>query len=225
MNKDIKKYLRDSMKGYGVYSRKLESRLNQTFSEKYYSLISAGVESETAREQVYAYIDTKLKTLVIPKNKYLFPFLMGILAVCISSFELFFSLMYNLVYFYSGEMGIVTGGIAIIIILYLILARRSYRWYDFLVMGIMLVSWGASFFQIFPFIFSTGEGGSRALDYIFPCVITITTYINKWVTEPTITYVFCPNFLVGAGIFITTLIMFIKQRAKIKARYLFYNEV
>ena len=144
---------------------------------------------------------------------------MGILALCISVLEMLASLLVARLDVYRASMPVCVAGIVVILILYLILKRGSYRWYDFLILGVMLASWIASTILLLPdFLFNYTPGSAHKLDFSFPCLF-ISRVHRDWMGEGvwSASKVFYPNFLVSLCIFVPAFILFLREKIRLAA--------
>ena len=159
MKTRIKRYIYDTMKNYGVSGGKTAKELYSACCDEYDMQISNGAAQEQAYSAAVANVEEIVKGMVRPANKFTFSLSMGVLALIISIGEMFASLLDD-VYFYNVEMPIVLAGWVIIAILYAIFARRSLRWYNFVILGALLILWLASFFSLFVYFFFNGLPGA-----------------------------------------------------------------
>lgn len=215
MNDKIKKYVRDTMKSYGVCDYKLQRELISACCDEYSMQTANGATPYDAYEAAISNVDDIVKGMVKPGNKFGFSLGMGILALVISIGEMIASLLDN-VYFYNAEMAIVCAGWVIIMIIYAVVCRNRLRWYNFAILGVLLISWLVSFFCLFPYFFFNGPPGCwQRFYFIFPCVFERHMH-RDWFADDEIwtNYVFYANFLVSFAVFITTLALFIHEKVK-----------
>lgn len=216
MNDKIKKYVRDTMKSYGVCDYKLQRELISACCDEYNMQTANGVAPYEAYEAAILNVDDIVKGMVKPGNKFGFSLGMGILALVISIGEMVASLLVANVEFYNVEMLIACALWAIIIILYAIVCRHSLRWYNFLILALLLVSWVVTVYMLLSFFLFEGLPGSwRELEFIFPCVFEERwhrPFMGEGAYETD--YKVYLNFLVSAVTFITTLALFIHEKVK-----------
>ena len=183
--------------------------------------LSNGVGEEGAFNASVANIEEIVKAKVSPHNKFTFALGMGVLALFLSAMEMIASLLVRNIEFYSVEIPVVWLGLGVILILYLIFKRRSYRWFDFIVLGVLLLSWFATLYQLLGvFLFNYTPGSYNDLNFIFPCIFDYRVH-REWMGEGnySTTYFFYSNFLVSFAIFITALVLFIRQKFRIKTNF------
>ena len=219
MKTRIKGYIYDTMKNYGVSGGKTAKELYSACCDEYDMQISNGAAQEQAYSAAVANVEEIVKGMVRPANKFTFSLSMGVLALIISIGEMFASLLDD-VYFYNVEMPIVLAGWVIIAILYAIFARRSLRWYNFVILGALLISWLASFFSLFVYFFFNGPPGCwQRFYFIFPCVFERHMH-RDWFADGEFwtNYIFYSNFLVSLAVFVATLVMFINEKIKKSAK-------
>ena len=218
MNDKIKKYIHDTMKSYNVSNLKLEKELVLACCDEYSMQTANGVSPYEAYEMAISNVVDIVKSMIKPSNKFAFSFGICILALVISIGEMFASLLSACIYFYEVEMAIVCGCWVVIMILYAVIKRKSLRWYNFLILVVLLASWLVSFFIIFPLFFFNGPPGCyQNMSLIFPCVFERHLH-RDWFAEGyyETDYLFYANFLISLVMFVTTLVLFIKERVKIK---------
>ena len=206
------------MKNYDVNDRKLAKELISACCDEYEMQLSNGVGEEGAFNASVANIEEIVKAKVSPHNKFTFALGMGVLALFLSAMEMIASLLVRNIEFYSVEIPVVWLGLGVILILYLIFKRRSYRWFDFIVLGVLLLSWFATLYQLLGvFLFNYTPGSYNDLNFIFPCIFDYRVH-REWMGEGnySTTYFFYSNFLVSFAIFITALVLFMRQKFRIK---------
>ena len=140
MNDKIAQYVRETMKGYGVSDRKLERELILACRDEYEMRLADGAYEDEAFKAAVENIEEIAKSRIPRRNKFAFALGMGILALCLSVLEMLASLLVARLDIYRASMPVCIAGIVVIIALYVILKRGSYRWYDFLILGVMLAS-------------------------------------------------------------------------------------
>ena len=157
--------------------------------------------SNGAGEEAYAAavanIEEIVKSKVSPRNKYAFALGMGVLALFVSVAEMLASLLVRNIEFYGVEIPAVWLGFGVIIILYLIFKRRSYRRHDFVVLGVLFLSWFAVLYQLLAvFLFNYTPGSFNELDFIFPCIFDYRVH-RGWMEDGVYseTYYFYSVFL------------------------------
>ena len=219
MNDKIAQYVRETMKGYGVSDRKLERELISACRDEYEMQLAGGAYEDEAFRAAVENIEEIAKSRISRRNKFAFALGMGILALCISVLEMLASLLVARLDVYRASMPVCVAGIVVILILYLILKRGSYRWYDFLVLGVMLASWIASTLLLLPdFLFNYTPGSAHKLDFSFPCLF-ISRVHRDWMGEGvwSASKVFYPNFLVSLCIFVPAFILFLREKIRLAA--------
>ena len=221
MNDKIAQYVRETMKGYGVSDRKLERELILACRDEYEMRLADGAYEDEAFKAAVENIEEIAKSRISRRNKYAFALGMGILALCISVLEMLASLLVARLDIYRASMPVCIAGIVVIIIvLYVILKRGSYRWYDFLILGVMLSSWIASTILLLPdFLFNYTPGSDHELNFVFPCLFE-TRIHRDWMGDGvwTESYSFYPNFLVSLCIFLPALILFMRERLRLSPK-------
>ena len=220
MNDKIGQYVRETMKSYGVSDRKLERELISACRDEYEMQLAGGAYEDEAFRAAVENIEEIAKSRISRRNKFAFALGMGILALCISVLEMLASLLVARLDVYRASMPVCVAGIVVILILYLILKRGSYRWYDFLILGVMLASWIASTLLLLPdFLFNYTPGSAHKLDFSFPCLF-ISRVHRDWMGEGvwTESYSFYPNFLVSLCIFVPALILFLREKIRLTAK-------
>ena len=218
MREKIKNYVRETMKNYGVNDGKLAKELVSACCDEYEMQLSNGVGEEGAFNASVANIEEIVKAKVSPRNKFTFALGMGVLALFLSAMEMIASLLVRNIELYRVEIPVVWLGLGVILILYLIFKRRSYRWFDFIVLGVLLLSWFATLYQLLGvFLFNYTPGSYNDLNFIFPCIFDYRVH-REWMGEGnySTTYFFYSNFLVSFAIFITALVLFMRQKFRIK---------
>lgn len=159
MNDKIAQYVRETMKGYGVSDRKLERELILACRDEYEMRLADGAYEDEAFRAAVENIEEIAKSRIPRRNKFAFALGMGVLALCISVLEMLASLLVARLDIYRASMPVCIAGIVVIILLYVILKRGSYRWYDFLILGVMLASWIAATILLLPdFLFNYTPG-------------------------------------------------------------------
>lgn len=219
MNDKIGQYVRETMKSYGVSDRKLERELISACRDEYEMQLAGGAYEDEAFRAAVENIEEIAKSRISRRNKFAFAPGMGILALCISVLEMLASLLVARLDVYRASMPVCVAGIVVILILYLILKRGSYRWYDFLVLGVMLASWIASTLLLLPdFLFNYTPGSAHKLDFSFPCLF-ISRVHRDWMGEGvwSASKVFYPNFLVSLCIFVPAFILFLREKIRLAA--------
>ncbi len=219
MNDKIGQYVRETMKSYGVSDRKLERELISACRDEYEMQLAGGAYEDEAFRAAVENIEEIAKSRISRRNKFAFALGMGILALCISVLEMLASLLVARLDVYRASMPVCVAGIVVILILYLILKRGSYRWYDFLVLGVMLASWIASTLLLLPdFLFNYTPGSAHKLDFSFPCLF-ISRVHRDWMEEGvwSASKVFYPNFLVSLCIFVPAFILFLREKIRLAA--------
>ena len=219
MNDKIGQYVRETMKSYGVSDRKLERELISACRDEYEMQLAGGAYEDEAFRAAVENIEEIAKSRISRRNKFAFALGMGILALCISVLEMLASLLVARLDVYRASMPVCVAGIVVILILYLILKRGSYRWYDFLVLAVMLASWIASTLLLLPdFLFNYTPGSAHKLDFSFPCLF-ISRVHRDWMGEGvwSASKVFYPNFLVSLCIFVPALILFLREKIRLAA--------
>ncbi len=220
MNDKIAQYVRETMKGYGVSDRKLERELILACRDEYEMRLADGAYEDEAFKAAVENIEEIAKSRIPRRNKFAFALGMGILALCISVLEMLASLLVAWLDIYRASMPVCIAGIVVIIVLYVILKRGSYRWYDFLILGVMLASWIASTLLFLPdFLYPTMPGTGHKIDFVFPCLFESRTHWptmdeGVWSTR----YFFYPNFLVSLCIFLPALILFMRERLRLSSK-------
>ena len=220
MREKIKNYVHETMKNYDVNDRKLAKELISACCDEYEMQLSNGAGEEEAYSAAVANIEEIVKSKVSPHNKFTFALGMGVLALFLSIAEMIASLLVRNIEFYSIEIPLVWLGFGVIIILYLIFKRRSYRWFDFVVLGVLLLSWFVTLYQLLgDFLFVYTPGSDHELEFVFPCIFKLLVH-REWMGDGfySTSYIFYPNFLVSLAVFITTLVLFIRQKFKLKAK-------
>ena len=219
MNDKIGQYVRETMKSYGVSDRKLERELISACRDEYEMQLAGGAYEDEAFRAAVENIEEIAKSRISRRNKFAFALGMGILALCISVLEMLASLLVARLDVYRASMPVCVAGIVVILILYLILKRGSYRWYDFLVLAVMLASWIASTLLLLPdFLFNYTPGSAHKLDFSFPCLF-ISRVHRDWMEEGvwSASKVFYPNFLVSLCIFVPAFILFLREKIRLAA--------
>ena len=219
MNDKIGQYVRETMKSYVVCDRKLERELISACRDEYEMQLAGGAYEDEAFRAAVENIEEIAKSRISRRNKFAFALGMGILALCISVLEMLASLLVARLDVYRASMPVCVAGIVVILILYLILKRGSYRWYDFLVLGVMLASWIASTLLLLPdFLFNYTPGSAHKLDFSFPCLF-ISRVHRDWMGEGvwSASKVFYPNFLVSLCIFVPAFILFLREKIRLAA--------
>lgn len=220
MREKIKNYVHETMKNYDVNDRKLAKELISACCDEYEMQLSNGAGEEEAYSAAVANIEEIVKSKVSPRNKFTFALGMGVFALLLSVAEMIASLLVRNIEFYSVEIPAVWLGFGVIIILYLIFKRRSYRWFDFVVLGVLILSWFATLYQLLgAFLFNYTPGSYNDLNFIFPCIFDYRVH-REWMGDgvySTASY-FYSNFLVSLAVFITTFALFIRQKFKLKAK-------
>lgn len=218
MHDKIKNHVHETLKNYGVGNRKLEKELVEACVDEYDMQIESGADSTNAFELAVGNIEEIAKSRVSPKNKFAFTFWISIAAFCLACLEMFFSILTASIEIYSSEIIAAMAGIVVTAIVYLIVKRRNYRWYDFVIMAIMLISWAVTYYMLLPTImFNELPGSWHKLDFVFPCIFK--HYIHRdWMAEGdyTVTSKFYPNFIVAFVLLVTTTTLYIRQHFIIK---------
>ena len=220
MNDKIAQYVRETMKGYGVSDRKLERELILACRDEYEMRLADGAYEDEAFKAAVENIEEIAKSRIPRRNKFAFAPGMGILALCISGLEMLASLLVARLDVYRASMPVCIAGIVVIIVLYVILKRGSYRWYDFLILGVMLASWIASTILLLPdFLFNYTPGSDHELNFVFPCLFESCIH-RDWMGEGvwSTSYSFYPNFLVSLCIFLPALILFMRERLRLSPK-------
>ena len=218
MRDRIKSYVRETMKSYDVNDGKLAKELVSACYDEYEMQLSNGAGEEEAYAAAVANIEEIVKSKVSPRNKYAFALGMGVLALFVSVAEMLASLLVRNIEFYGVEIPAVWLGFGVIIILYLIFKRRSYRWHDFVVLGVLFLSWFAVLYQLLAvFLFNYTPGSYNELDFIFPCIFDYRVH-RGWMEDGVYseTYYFYPNFLVSLAVFVTVLVFFVRRHIVLK---------
>lgn len=220
MRDKIEKYISDTMKGYGVSGSAIKNELANACCDEYNMQVEKGVAPYEAYEAAVANVEEIVKGMVKPGNRYAFSLGMGILALVISVGEMLASLLARNIYFYEAEMLVVCAGWIVITVLYAVVCRKSLRWYNFVVLGVLLASWLASLFIIFPLFFFNGPPGcSQHFEFIFPCVFE-RRWRRDWFSPRhyETDYWFYANFIIALATFAAALVLYVNERAKIKLR-------
>lgn len=220
MRDKIEKYISDTMKGYGVSGSAIKNELANACCDEYNMQVEKGVAPYEAYEAAVANVEEIVKGMVKPGNRYAFSFGMGVLALVISVGEMLASLLARNIYFYEAEMLVVCAGWIVIAVLYAVVCRKSLRWYNFVVLGVLLASWLASLFIIFPLFFFNGPPGcSQHFEFIFPCVFE-RRWRRDWFSPGhcETDYWFYANFIIALATFAAVLVLYVNERAKIKLR-------
>ena len=220
MNDKIAQYVRETMKGYGVSDRKLERELILACRDEYEMRLADGAYEDEAFKAAVENIEEIAKSRIPRRNKFAFALGMGILALCISVLEMLASLLVARLDVYRASMPVCIASIVVIIVLYVILKRGSYRWYDFLILGVMLASWIASTILLLPdFLFNYTPGSDHELNFVFPCLFESRIH-RDWMGEGvwSASYSFYPNFLVSLCIFLPALILFLREKLRLSAK-------
>lgn len=220
MRDKIEKYISDTMKGYGVSGSAIKNELANACCDEYNMQVEKGVAPYEAYEAAVANVEEIVKGMVQPGNRYAFSLGMGILALVISVGEMLASLLARNIYFYEAEMLVVCAGWIVITVLYAVVCRKSLRWYNFVVLGVLLASWLASLFIIFPLFFFNGPPGcSQHFEFIFPCVFE-RRWRRDWFSlgRYETDYWFYANFIIALATFAAVLVLYVNERAKIKLR-------
>ena len=220
MRDKIEKYITDSMKSYGVSGSAIKNELANACCDEYNMQVEKGVAPYEAYEAAVANVEEIVKGMVKPGNRYAFSFGMGVLALVISVGEMLASLLARNIYFYEAEMLVVCAGWIVIAVLYAVVCRKSLRWYNFVVLGVLLASWLASLFIIFPLFFFNGPPGcSQHFEFIFPCVFE-RRWRRDWSSPGhyATDYWFYANFIIALATFAAVLVLYVNERAKIKLR-------
>lgn len=218
MRDKIDAYVRDKMKSYGVSDAKLASELAEACRDEYKMQKDGGAEEEKAFGAAVCSVDGIIRNMVKPRNKYGFALGVGILALCVSVMEMLCSLLSRAVYFYNAEMIVAAAGFIIITVVYVAVARRNCRWFNFLFLGVIIISWLVTFFLLLPaFFFNYTPGSYQNLQLIFPCLFKISVH-RDWMAagEAIESYVFYSNFIVSLGVFISALVLYFKQKSALK---------
>lgn len=220
MRDKIEKYISDTMKSYGVSGSAIKNELANACCDEYNMQVEKGVAPYEAYEAAVANVEEIVKGMVKPGNRYAFSFGMGVLALVISVGEMLASLLARNIYFYEAEMLVVCAGWIVIAVLYAVVCRKSLRWYNFVVLGVLLASWLASLFIIFPLFFFNGPPGcSQHFEFIFPCVFE-RRWRRDWFSPEhyETDYWFYANFIIALATFAAVLVLYVNERAKIKLR-------
>lgn len=218
MRDKIEKYISDTMKSYGVSGSAIKNELANACCDEYNMQVEKGVAPYEAYEAAVANVEEIVKGMVKPGNRYAFSFGMGVLALVISVGEMLASLLARNIYFYEAEMLVVCAGWIVIAVLYAVVCRKSLRWYNFVVLGVLLASWLASLFIIFPLFFFNGPPGcSQHFEFIFPCVFE-RRWRRDWFSPGhcETDYWFYANFIIALATFAAVLVLYVNERAKIK---------
>ena len=220
MRDKIEKYISDTMKSYGVSGSAIKNELANACCDEYNMQVEKGVAPYEAYEAAVANVEEIVKGMVKPGNRYAFSLGMGVLALVISVGEMLASLLARNIYFYEAEMLVVCAGWIVITVLYAVVCRKSLRWYNFVVLGVLLASWLASLFIIFPLFFFNGPPGcSQHFEFIFPCVFE-RRWRRDWFSlgHYETDYWFYANFIIALATFAAVLVLYVNERAKIKLR-------
>lgn len=220
MRDKIEKYISDTMKSYGVSGSAIKNELANACCDEYNMQVEKGVAPYEAYEAAVANVEEIVKGMVKPGNRYAFSFGMGVLALVISVGEMLASLLARNIYFYEAEMLVVCAGWIVIAVLYAVVCRKSLRWYNFVVLGVLLASWLASLFIIFPLFFFNGPPGcSQHFEFIFPCVFE-RRWRRDWFSPEhyETDYWFYANFIIALATFAAVLVLYVNERAKMKLR-------
>ena len=220
MRDKIEKYISDTMKSYGVSGSAIKNELANACCDEYNMQVEKGVAPYEAYEAAVANVEEIVKGMVQPGNRYAFSLGMGILALVISVGEMLASLLARNIYFYEAEMLVVCAGWIVITVLYAVVCRKSLRWYNFVVLGVLLASWLTSLFIIFPlFLFNGPPGCSQHFEFIFPCVFE-RRWRRDWFSPGyyETDYWFYANFIIALATFAAVLVLYVNERAKIKLR-------
>ena len=221
MKEKIKSYVCETMKSYDVKDGKLAEELISACYDEYEMQLSNGAGEDEAYSAAVANIDEIVKSKVSPRNKFTFALGMGVLALLLSIAEMIASLLVRNIEFYRVEIPVVLLGFGVIIILYLFFKRHSYRWFDFVVLGVLFLSWFATLYQFLgAFLFNYTPGSYNDLNFIFPCIFDYRVH-RGWMEDGVYatTYYFYSNFLVSLAVFVTTLVLFIRQKFKLKTKF------
>ena len=220
MREKIGAYIHEVMKDYGVSNKKLERELAEACCDEYELRRSEGDPDEDAFRAAVANIEEIAKEKIVPRNKFSFMLGMGVLALCLSAAEMLGSLLTEWYAFYLVELPLAFAGIVVIAAVYLIVKRRSFRWYDLLVLGVMLLSWFFAFYAMLSVLSFNGAPGSwHDIGFTFPCVFRHIIHRDWWAAGAVETHnVFYPNFLTAAAIFLTALVLFIRQSIAAKRK-------
>ena len=182
--------------------------------------LADGAYEDEAFKAAVENIEEIAKSRIPRRNKFAFALGMGILALCLSVLEMLASLLVARLDICRASMPVCIAGIVVIIVLYVILKRGSYRWYDFLILGVMLASWIASTILLLPdFLFNYTPGSDHELNFVFPCLFE-TRIHRDWMGDGvwTESYSFYPNFLVSLCIFLPALILFLRERLRLSPK-------
>lgn len=180
MDNKIKKRVRGLMQDYKVSNKRLENGLILACNEEYESQIAKGIENETAFNSSVTNVETALKQNFIKKNKYVFSLTICCIALFVSIIEMIVPLFYKEAqYFYSNEMPVVILALCIGLI-YTAINWRKYRWYDFVILGIYMLSYLPVLILIELFGYIDSRPGCFAYaEYVFPCIIRINKVWNS----------------------------------------------
>lgn len=175
------------MKGYNVCNKQLEIEIVSACIDEYEMQLSNGIEPEEAYKASINDVADILKEKSKPRNKYFYSLVVCCCAFIVSIIEIIIpKLSSQPLEIYGFEMPVVLL-IFVVALVYMIVKRRKFHWYDFVIIAIFIVSWAISLIQVGVYAYhATMPDRYWSAEYGFPCIIKILTYITE--TFPEVNY-------------------------------------
>ena len=218
METTIKKHIKDVMKRHRIYNKNLEEELVAYGLDEYHMQLLNGQDETMSLEFAITKVESLIKQMDSPKNKFNFSLIICIIFFCISLAEFLVSVLFNNVLdIYGAEMLFVICALLVLFI-YTISSRKRRKWFNVLIVSLLLLSWGITLGQVGIYAYhSTMPYTYWTAQYIFPCVIKIATYMKEAVCPPN--YVLSSqNILISFNLItsfiglIATIILHIKEK-------------
>lgn len=185
MEAKIKKYIRSVMKSYNVFNENLEKELIISCLDEYHMQLSNGQNENSSFNYAISEVESIIKQMGPKKNIFSFSLIICIIFFYISIAEFLISVLFSSeLDIYGAEMLIVSCAL-VVLLCYTVIGRRRRKWFNVVVISLLLLSWIITLGQIGIYAFhATMPDRYWSADYIFPCVIKIFTYITETIDPP-----------------------------------------
>lgn len=202
MQKKIKKYVKEVFKYYQVYDGRKEKELIESCLDEFDFQIKNGVNELKAYEIAIMDVDEIVKSFPSKKIfKYKFSLLICLISLAVSVLNILFSYVTSDALRLYGIDLLLFMFLLICIIIYSFVTLKRRRWFDFVTILIVFISYLYTFVMLRDFIFNFMIDKKFTALYEYPWLIVIDCYRKIDAYEPfkyvSTDVVYCFNFLIS----------------------------
>ena len=148
MHNKIKKYVHELMKGYKVFDKQLEKEIVSACCDEYDMQIENGIAEEDAYSASIADVANIIREKSVPKNKFIFSLIVCCCALIVSLIEMIVSkLLVRPLDIYGFELQVVVFALLCVLV-FIIIKRREFHWFDYIILVVLLLSWISTLYQV-----------------------------------------------------------------------------